>query len=337
MSQTGQPRVSVLIKALNEAERIAACLEAAVREAESVGGEVILVDSRSRDATVEIARRYPVRIVQFDRDADRGCGAAVQLGYQHARGAYVYVLDADMVLVSGFLRTALAQLEASPDLAGVGGKLLDTSVSTAYDSHRVLNAARLTKLCFVRELGGGGLYRRRAIETVGHLAHRWLPAFEEAELGLRLRAAGWKLVRLPDVAVQHTGHAETTWGMFRRLWRNGRAQATGMFLRTAWGTNWWWLAVRKQWHVFFTPGLHLGTLAVAAAFDAGALPARWAMLDATAWLAVWLALGVRKRSLRLAGFSLIAWHYFTLAALVGVLRPLGSPREPIAGRDITVP
>lgn len=337
MSPAHSPRVSILIKALNEADRIATCLEAAVREADSVGGEVILVDSRSRDATVEIARRYPIRIVQFDRDADRGCGAAVQLGYQHALGEYVYVLDADMVMAPGFLRAAVALLDARPGLAGVGGKLLDASVNTAYDARRVSDAKRLTQPREVRELGGGGLYRRRAIESVGHLAHRWLPAFEEAELGLRLRAAGWALLRLPDVAVRHTGHAETTWAMFRRLWRSGRAQATGMFLRAAWGTNWWWPAVRKQWHVFLAPAIHLGTLATAVMVAPGSCLGAWLALDAVVWLVLWAVLGMRKRSLALGGFALLAWHYFCIAALAGALRPLGDPREPIAARDITVP
>ena len=78
MSSNG-PKVTVLVKALDEEATIAACLEAAVREAAAVNGEVILVDSLSTDRTVAIAKRFPVRIVQFvDRD-DRGCAAAVQL------------------------------------------------------------------------------------------------------------------------------------------------------------------------------------------------------------------------------------------------------------------
>ena len=87
------PRVSLLVKALNEEAKIAACLDAAVREAATVSGEVILVDSLSTDRTVEIARGFPVRIIQFANATDCGCGAAVQLAYQYARSDFVYVLD----------------------------------------------------------------------------------------------------------------------------------------------------------------------------------------------------------------------------------------------------
>ena len=44
--------VSILVKALNEEDKIERCLASAVREAADVGGEVILVDSMSTDATV---------------------------------------------------------------------------------------------------------------------------------------------------------------------------------------------------------------------------------------------------------------------------------------------
>ena len=218
-------RVSILIKALNEEARIGDCLAAAVREARSINGEVILVDSLSTDRTVEIASRYPVRIVQFFRLEDCGCGAAVQLGYQFAKGDYIYV----------------------------SGKLVDTHIRTAADARRAQTVGNLSERTEVDHLGGGGLYRGEAIESVGYLAHRWLPALEEAELGFRLHAAGWRLVRLPDVAVLHTGHAESSREMLRRLWRNRRAHAGGMFLRSAFRKAWWWLTVRNQWRYF----LHL--------------------------------------------------------------------------------
>ncbi len=136
------------------------------------------------------------------------------------------------------------------------------------------------------ELGGGGLYRREAIESVGYLAHRWLPAFEEAELGFRLRAAGWRLVRLPEAAVSHTGHVESSWGMVRRLWRNRRAHATGMFLRSAYRKAWWWRAVQYQWYVVFTPTIHLIVVGIAILLGGGFLDIAetWLALELGVWM-----------------------------------------------------
>lgn len=330
--QAKQPQVSILIKALNEERHIAACIEAALREAASVGGEVVLVDSLSTDRTLEIARRYPIRIVQFANIEDRGCGAAVQLGYQHAEGEFIYVLDGDMILQPGFLGLALAVLRDDPALAGVGGRLVDTIVFTASDHKRAQAASRLQVPRDVEELGGGGLYRQVAIEAVGYLAHRWLPAFEEAELGMRLRAAGWRLRRLPDTAVSHSGHAESDLGMMRRLWRNRRAHAGGMLLRAALGTAWWKAACRKQWHVLLTIVLH-GLVLTGGLLLAGPLSLSPVMLiggaEALLWGGMLGILSMRKRSVYRGALALLLWHYFTAAALIGFSRRLPDPRTPI--------
>jgi glycosyltransferase involved in cell wall biosynthesis len=330
-------RVSILIKALNEEARIGDCLAAAVREARSINGEVILVDSLSTDRTVEIASRYPVRIVQFFRLEDCGCGAAVQLGYQFAKGDYIYVLDGDMELQAGFIAKALAMLEAEPDLAGVSGKLVDTHIRTAADARRAQTVGNLSKRTEVDHLGGGGLYRREAIESVGYLAHRWLPALEEAELGFRLHAAGWRLLRLPDVAVLHTGHAESSREMLRRLWRNRRAHAGGMFLRSAFRKAWWWLTVRNQWPLIFTLAIHLAILGMAISLSSSPLNmiSKWLVLELGTWMSLWIALGIKKRSLSFAGISLVNWHILTFAALLGASRPLADPEIPISAREIT--
>lgn len=330
-------RVSILIKALNEEARIENCLAAAVREMRAVGGEVILVDSLSTDRTVELARSYPVRIVQFRHQEDRSCGAAVQLGYQFSAGEYIYVLDGDMELQIGFIRKALAVLEAEPDVAGVGGKIIDTRIRTPADARRAQTVGRLSERIEVDDLGGGGLYRREAIETVGYIAHRWLPAYEEAELGFRLRAAGWRLVRLPVAAVAHTGHYESSWGMVRRLWRNRRAHAAGMFLRSAYGKTWWWRTVQNQWHVVFTPAIHLvaSGMAILLGSSLFGIIDTWLVLELSIWICLLAALSIKKRSLSLAVFSLINWHVLTVAALIGASGALADPNVPIEAREIT--
>lgn len=328
------PTVSILVKALNEERRIAHCLKAAVREAALVDGEVIVVDSLSTDRTVAIAQQFAVRIVQFDALADRGCGAAVQLGFQFAKGDFVYVLDGDMVLQPGFLALALAQLQADPGLAGVGGRVTDAVVRTSYDRRRQAAAAGQTTDQMVKELGGGGLYRVAAVRQTGYLAHRGLAAYEEAELGARLCAGGWQLLRLARTAVLHEGHAEGNWGMLLRLWRNGRAQATGAVLRAAAGQPWFWQLARKQVFVLLVPLLHLliGGVVVVVGVDA---PTRW-LAWAGGWLVVSGVFAWRKRGLAAGLWALLLWHYFALAALAGLSRPVADPLRPIGGHELTL-
>ncbi|GJL74306.1 glycosyltransferase family 2 protein [Nitrosomonas sp.] len=331
-------KLSILIKALNEEALIANCLEAALIEIQEIGGEVILVDSLSTDKTVEIATYYPVRIIQFTHKADCGCASAVQLGYQYSRGEYLYVLDGDMTLQRGFLSNALNYLESNPDVAGVAGKLVDTSIQTIADKRRTSAAKVLQQIKEVPHLGGGGLYRRKAIESVNYLAHRWLPACEEAELGARLRAKGWRLVRLPQIAVIHTGYSENNFQMINRLWRNRRMHAYGMYLRTAFGHTWWWLSVRQTWFVFAAPALHFtATLLAIGATYLGMTSIVPALIIAECfvWSGGIAVQAIRKRDVTHAIFSVYEWNFYTLAAILGAMQSIPDPMIPIGANELT--
>src|SRR5439155_3968526 len=110
-----------------------------------VGGEVILADSHSTDRTVELASQYPVRIVQLSNADERCCGIGPQLGFQHARGEYVYILDGDMRMLEGFLPEALTFLAQHPEVGGVGGRLVELNTeSLEYRERGLRNAAHLS-------------------------------------------------------------------------------------------------------------------------------------------------------------------------------------------------
>lgn len=328
--------VSVIVKALNEEQRIAACLQTALVALQGLDAELILVDSISTDNTVEIARGYPVRIVQFDHVEHRGCGAAVELGWRHSRGQFVYVLDADMLLQPGFLQAALAYLAAHPRVAAAGGNLIDTRLNTVADRQRARMATALVEPCQVGELGGGGLYRRAAVEQAGYLAHRSLQAYEEAELGARLRSMGWTLVRLPQTAVLHEGHDETSRQMLARLWANGRAKSAATFLRSAFGKPWFRLVLRKLAHILVIPVMHAAALvlALAVGWQLGPLAALCAW--AGFWLMAALAMAAIKGSIHLAFWHLFLWHYLAAGTITGLGTRTVDPRSPIPAHEIGI-
>ncbi|QOJ20073.1 MAG: glycosyltransferase [Gammaproteobacteria bacterium] len=331
-------KLSILIKAFNEEALIGNCLDIAVAEIQKIGGEVILVDSLSTDRTVEIAKHYPVRIIQFSHKADCGCASAVQLGYQYAQGEYIYVLDGDMVLQAGFLSMALNYLESNPNVAGVAGKLLDTNISTLADKRRASEAEALQQIKEVSELGGGGLYRRRAIESVGYLAHRWFPACEEAELGVRLRAKGWRLIRLPEVAVSHTGHSESTPQMFLRLWRGRRFHAYGMYLRTAFGHPWWWLSMCQVWQVFAAPVFHFVAVVLAlglAYTETMAILPALIVAELLVWSGAIAIQAVRKGSISDGILSVCGWNFLALGAILGAIHSISDPTVSIEAKELT--
>jgi glycosyltransferase involved in cell wall biosynthesis len=92
--------LSVVVPVRNAEHLIDECLASIVR---SEPREIIVVDGMSTDRTLEIARRYPVRVLS---DEGRGVAAARLLGAKAASSGWVALIDADVVLPDG----ALAQL-----------------------------------------------------------------------------------------------------------------------------------------------------------------------------------------------------------------------------------
>lgn len=324
---TAGVKVTVGIKALNEAANIGPALESAIAAVEPFGGEVILADCGSSDGTVEIASRFPVRIVQLERDIDKGCGAGAQLAFQFARGDYFYLLDGDMTLDAQFLMAGIAYLEAQPDVAGVGGHVLEGNLAGQEFQVRAQKAKGFDG--FVDRLDCGGLYRRKAIEEVGYFADRNLHAFEEFDLGARLAARGWKLARLDRPAVTHFGHEI---GGYRLLWRrirSGYAGGLGEVLKGALGKSHCGLVLRRLWPLQMAFGIVGWWLAILAALATG----HWAI--AAALVAVpWAILALRRRSPRLGLYSLAAWNTLAIGLLTGLFRRRVSPETPLAARVV---
>lgn len=322
--------VSIVIKALNEEAKIARAIESALAAAPEVAPlplEVVVADACSADATVEIARRYPVRLVQFAQARDRGCGAGVQLGFAWARGDWVYLMDGDMALVPGFLGEALRLLQADPGLAGVGGAVVDERVANAIDRIRANNRTGVEPGA-LPWLEGGGLYRRPAIDAAGgYAADRNLRGYEEAELGLRLGCAGYRLQRLARPAVSHLGHDLGTFALLARHWRSRRAMSAGVMLRDAVGRPWWRAALRLHrqpllalsWWLLLAAGLLVAPAPAAATWSAATLAGIGLL-----WL--------RKRDVRHVAASLVGWHYAAAAIVVGWFEPRVDPRRPIDAR-----
>ena len=158
------PKVSVVLPALNEARnvgwvlsRLPACVE-----------EVLLVDGRSVDDTIEVALRVrpDTRVVA---ESAPGKGAALRAGFAAARGDYVVMLDADGSMEPGEIARYLALLEEGYDVVKgsrflAGGGTSDISRIRALGNFGLLAIAnrlygcRFTELCY-----GYMAFRRSAL------------------------------------------------------------------------------------------------------------------------------------------------------------------------------
>ncbi|HVW64818.1 MAG TPA: glycosyltransferase [Nitrosospira sp.] len=310
-------RLSILIKTYNEAEKIETCLRSVLEAIRGIEGgvEIIVADSLSTDATIEIVKNYPAKLVQLRDASDRGCGTGVQLGFQHAAGRFVYLLDGDMELQRSFLLQALEMIESNDEIGGISGIALDKRINNWFDRHR-LKTKSILEPRDMEWLGGGGLYRRAAIEQAGGYAgNRNLKAYEEAELGLRLRSRGWRLMRIPVLAILHTGHVDSTYSLVARHFRSGRLDSGGVLLKIAITEPWRGRVARLFIHPLCTL-LYWFCWLVCLVFVND-----WRVFSALAvlGLSIYIASAVKKRSLTDAFISLLLWHVTALGILRGLM------------------
>ena len=101
-------KLSVIVPALDEGERIAATLDA-LANLRALGVEVIVVDGGSRDATVQRARLRADRVIP----APRGRASQMNAGAEKATGDVLLFLHADTRLPSDTDHVVLNALERS--------------------------------------------------------------------------------------------------------------------------------------------------------------------------------------------------------------------------------
>jgi glycosyltransferase involved in cell wall biosynthesis len=169
-------RVSVVIPAKNEAANIGWVLE----RLPALVDEVVLVDGRSSDGTVEAARAVRPDIV-FVSEMRPGKGAALRAGVEAATGSYVVILDADGSMDPLEIPYYLARLNEGHDLAK-GSRFLPGA-----------GTADMTQLRMVGNRGLLGL--ANALFRTAHtdLCYGFAAFRREAFLGLDLTADGFEI------------------------------------------------------------------------------------------------------------------------------------------------
>lgn len=188
--------VGVVAIGRNEGERLRRCLAAV-----PPGVARVYVDSGSTDDSVAWAEAQGVIVVALDMGIPFTAARARNAGFERLVAEspelrYVQFVDGDSELAPGWLTTAVAHLEAQPQVAAVGGRLRERHPeATLYN--RLCDAEWDTPVGVAEAFGGNACLRVAPLRAVGGFRAS-LIAGEEPELALRLRRAGWLIHRLPD-------------------------------------------------------------------------------------------------------------------------------------------
>ena len=201
------PKLSVIIITRNEERNISRCIDAvlrAIRYIEST--EVILVDSCSTDRTIEIASKYPIKIIQLQPSSKLSAGAGYYIGFKHSLGELVHFQCGDSLLDENWFKNAIPVLDQDSSVGGVAGIISQEPHGTlmAKDyANRLSNLPNGEAKWFMIDT----FFKRSALLKAGSF-NPHLRSTEEGELCYRIRDKGFKLVRLPIHMSHHLGCRE---------------------------------------------------------------------------------------------------------------------------------
>jgi glycosyltransferase involved in cell wall biosynthesis len=197
------PRISVILPSLDMGRFLRQGIASVMRQDVPVH-EILMIDSRSEDETLDVARALiaegvPLKLLEDER---RGPGPARNIGLEAAEGELITFLDADDLWPAGKLARQLARLQAAPRVEMVSGRVLyfdrldEATLTPAAD-------ARTQQMAHVHL--GACVYRREVFDAVGGFDPEFLYG-EDVDLLLRLRDAGIPYVIQDTVTLYYRKH-----------------------------------------------------------------------------------------------------------------------------------
>lgn len=216
------PLVSIIIVNWNGKKWLKGCLSS-LSEQTYKQIEILLVDNNSTDESVEYTKKNFPQVKIIERNLNDGFAHANNIGYQHAKGAYILFLNNDTVVTKNFLEVLVSYMQSHEMVGGAQSKLL------LMDDHSVLDAAGayLTHTGFLNHYGfhqkddekfiatvpiytlkgACMIFRREVLQEVSIQGNIFDPSyfayFEETDLCHRIWLHGYTIMYVPAAVVYH--------------------------------------------------------------------------------------------------------------------------------------
>ncbi len=243
----GDSRTGVVVIGRNEGERLLRCLQ-------SLGPlqpYSVYVDSGSTDNSVALARDYGLAVVNLDMSEPFTAARARNVGFWkllqlHPSLDYVFFVDGDCEVISGWVDLAVTFLVQSPEVAVVFG----------YRRERYPDASVYNRVCDLewqdipvgeaKTCGGDIVARVPAIKQVDGYRPDMICG-EEPEMCVRLRREGWRIWRINTNMTIHDAAMDRFGQWWKRTMRGGFGYAQGAHIHGTSPERHWVLEYRRSW------------------------------------------------------------------------------------------
>ena len=216
---------SIIVLGYNGRQFLEECLSSVLdQDSPAAQYEVLYVDNGSRDGSATLVRGGFPQGRGLGLDRNHGYAEGNNIGFRLTRGEFIVFLNQDTVVHRSWLRELIEGLRSSPDImAGHANIIHPWYPEYAGLAERadvlVTYTPELTRLGYVRYLrlgpiespsdviflsGACLIVRRQVIDELGYVFDPDFIAYaEDMDLGLRIRALGYRCVVVPKAVVYH--------------------------------------------------------------------------------------------------------------------------------------
>lgn len=240
--------LATIIVAWNSADVLPRCLTAL----DSSAGELVVIDNASEDGSADLVTRQFPHVRPMRESRNLGFAGAINKAARSTTADRLLLLNPDVVAAPGAIARLSSFLDDRAECGAVAGLLVDDTGAPQPDfaARRLPTLATwavdlllvdeiwpsnpVTRKYRARDLDLSApaeveqpaaaclMVRRAAFDAIGGMDERFHPAwFEDVDLCLRLRRAGWRLFLLPEAIFRHTGGVSMTMlglAAFSRIW-----------------------------------------------------------------------------------------------------------------------
>lgn len=191
MSEQTQKTVSIVIATNRRLVKVRRCIKS-IMDNTAAPFEIILIDNDPLKSALALVSDFPVIKYKCPEES-LGVAAARNYGINHSENDYVLIIDDDAYVTEDVVSKAFKVFDGDNLAAAVALRIEDVNTKVAY--HR----CDPCKAC----PGGGGVFLRSALKTVGPQRSEFRFGAEEIDWAVRAYNAGFRIRYARDATVYH--------------------------------------------------------------------------------------------------------------------------------------
>lgn len=208
--------VSIIIVAYNSKEYLDSCLNSIYnRQQGNYSFEIIIIDNASSDGTVQHLKFHFPQVRIIENNLNKGYGQANNLGFKHARGNYIVILNPDTIVEEFWLEKLINPLVDSkniittPKILKLDGKINVCGLILHFTGLGFTRGLNLNKDNFndYEEVNGvsGCCFAIRKDDycELGGFDENFFLYMEDVDLSWRAHLLNFRIMYVPDSIIMH--------------------------------------------------------------------------------------------------------------------------------------